>query len=735
MSRFASALAHLAALVLVLLSLACAPASEPPLASPHPGTGRLLAGAAKVDITPLAGIPLGAHSIEGGIGIALWTRLWARAIVLEDAEGEPLVLVVCDLWSIPAGLSDAVIERVREAHDLTMLERRHVLIAATHTHHGPANLSSNRLYNRAAAPEMGFDPELHAFLVDRIADAIASAFASRRPATLTLSRAPLGGLARNRSAAAFMTNPEAATVLERNAALAPCPELPASLAAEARGVEADSATVCRAVDPTLTTLRIDDDQGQPLALAAFFAVHPTAMVNATDAINGDLFAIATQTAEAALARARPGLGDPVVALFNGAEGDVSPQWDPQGRRSTLALGQRLGEAIASTAGLAGERPLGERIDGTIEHRFVRQPLAHQRVEGPEHAHTADRALPGKAILGGAEDGRTRYHERWPEGQTRNGRALAGQGPKRPVIPPGLFWLGFPRWTMPQEVPLSTHRVGPLVFAGLPGEFTTVMGMQVREHLREAVDEPLRPILIGLADEYAGYFVTPHEYGLQHYEGGSTLWGRYAGRLIAQRLAALLASSPGSEPASEARFDPGAHRRLSLRPGSRAHRLLDEIGPRLREQLEIDQPIAVLEFESAPPSWDGPTWPRLRVEVAEAPDQHPIVWAPLLRDGTPVDTLGAEFVLVPIAVERGRWIWQAWWIGELPERATLRLHVLTAAGDELCSAPFSAPDGPTLQAVACHEHPKRERAAGSRKAARHAGARGPSSNPPPGWVDP
>src|SRR5690606_31022537 len=137
-------------------------------------------------------------------------------------------------------------------------------------------------------------------------------------------------------------NPEATLLLAANAELPACPEAPNDIA------EIDP---CRAIDPTLTTIRIDAHDGQPLAVAAFFAVHATSMVNATDAYNGDLFAVATARAEAALAAARTGLGDPVVALFNGPEGDVSPNWTTQGRLDTLALGTRLGDAIVDTAAL------------------------------------------------------------------------------------------------------------------------------------------------------------------------------------------------------------------------------------------------------------------------------------------------------------------------------------------------------------------------------------------------
>ena len=46
------------------------------------------------------------------------------------------------------------------------------------------------------------------------------------------------------------------------------------------------------------------------------------------------------------------------------------------------------------------------------------------------------------------------------------------------------------------------------------------------------------VLSGLANEYLQYFTTPEEYERQHYEGGSTLYGKYSSNLIRDDLATL-----------------------------------------------------------------------------------------------------------------------------------------------------------------------------------------------------
>ena len=675
MPRFARCFA-----VLACVASSCAKPAAPSAgpAPTHEGSGALLAGAAKVDITPMAGMPLGAHSVEGGRGLARWTRLWARAIYVEDERGEPLVLVSCDLWSIPAGLGDAIVERIHDHHHIDWLDRRHLLIAATHTHHGPAAFASNRFYNRAAGPVMGFDPELHEFLARRIADAIVEALYAREPARLWLERGRVGALARNRSFEPFATNPEAAALLAANADLPAC-----SLAST-------QPEVCKAIDPSLTTLRIDDLEGRSIAIAAFVAVHPTTMGHDAEVYNGDLFAIASQRAEAALVDDDHSEG--VVALFNGAEADVSPDWRVQGRASANALGERLGQAILATAGVGSSCAKGQAITGTIDNRRRTLSLRDQSVDDPSgQARTAKRALPGKAILGGAEDGRTRYHGRWPEGQTVARARRAGQGPKRPAIPAGLFEFAFPRSVMVERAPVSLHRLGPLAFAGLPGEFSTVMGMRIRQAIRNAALEhdPVFPILVGLADEYAGYFVTPQEYALQHYEGASTSWGQYSATFVAQAVAGLVAEDPG--PAGPTRFDPGQRRDFALDASSR--RTIAELDQRLAAQLGVEGPVPTFEFESAPPTWQGPTWPTITIEIHD-PDAG---WQPY------ADDRGAAFVVFPVAIGRERWRWQVWWLDSVPEAEQARFRVFASDGSEACSASFGPGEVAQVERVECVEH--------------------------------
>src|SRR5881394_2465390 len=62
------------------------------------------------------------------------SELYARALALEDAGGERLVIVTVDLIAFPGWLADRVISKVVTR---TGLRREQVLFNASHTHTGP----------------------------------------------------------------------------------------------------------------------------------------------------------------------------------------------------------------------------------------------------------------------------------------------------------------------------------------------------------------------------------------------------------------------------------------------------------------------------------------------------------------------------------------------------------------------------------------------------------------------
>jgi neutral ceramidase len=496
------------------------------------GTGALLAGAMKVDITPPPGYPMGGHSIAGSVGRGVWTRLNATAFYLQDPDGQRVLMISCDLWSMPAGLADRVAELVAKDSRGKGLGRDSILLAAIHTHQSPGNFSSSPAYNILASPQSGFDPALFDFLSSKIAMAALGAIDHAVPAQLELATDSIPGISRNRSMPAFLLDPECRQILAENAAIplaSPTSEYPDPRASQA-------------VDPRLRVLRIKNGAGQVIALAAFCAMHPTAMSHSTELYNGDVFGAAELMAESSLAMS--GSNTPVVAIFNGAEGDISPMWQQQDRLTTLRLGRQLAAAIVRCAG-ATATP----VDGRITTEFDLVDIAHQSFTDAtgRARQTSAVAQGGSPLMGGAEDGRTLYdYDGYREGSRNTLSRSSTQGAKRDMLAPNSL-VELPEWVqqlpgrileVPHILPLQIIRLGPIWFAALPGEFTTVMGRRIETQLLECTGPDSQVILIGLANEYISYFATPEEFESQQYEGASTLYGPAAAPFVQRELSKL-----------------------------------------------------------------------------------------------------------------------------------------------------------------------------------------------------
>jgi neutral ceramidase len=629
------------------------------LPPPHPqrGSGAFLAGVARVDITPPPGFPLGGHSKVGQTSRGYWTRLHARAFVFEDAAGHTVVLVSCDLWSMPAGLVDRVAEILLIREDTHHIDRDQLILAATHTHHSPGNFSTSAFYNAFASPAVGFDDRLFEFLAQRIAQAVVEAVRARRPATLAYTVAPLGDVTRNRSLPAFLLNADR---------------------------EADD----QGVDPRLGALWIRDARSpeRVLGIAAFVAVHPTVLRSAMPVYSADIFGVAVTHAERRLHIM--GSTSAVVGVFNGAEGDVAVATRHEDRGAALQLGGHLGHAIVAN-------PSGARVDGPIRRQVARQPLAGQCAE--DHGGcAADFPLFGAGALGGSRsDRRLLSWLGWHEGATGSG--MPGQGAKR--APFGVFGrLLMPSSSLPAEGPLGVHQVGGVLFVTLPGEFTTAMGRRVAGWVAAAASwSPERVALIGLANEYLSYFATPEEYSLQHYEGASTLWGPQAGPLLGRRLARLasaLSTPPPRRGATDFHHRAGLARRFTL---ANAGPLPHPPHTGLEALLRDAEPARTL---GAPPTfcWDdivptlsaaGRVTPRVRIVTRSAPE----TLEPLLLEGIAEDDGGLNFVTVAgLALPPGdsagpRSAWCTIWLGAAATPDPLHFEVHTLHGATLISPPI------------------------------------------------
>ena len=134
---------------------------------PPTANGGPLAGVAEVDITPAIGLPKFGYSAWARNADGFRTRLKARAFYLHGPGQTPLALVQLDLGAGSLPLHYAVAERIAAATDVPA---RGLSLLVTHTHSGPGQYLGSDFYNTFGANSAGFDPQLFAFLSERISE-------------------------------------------------------------------------------------------------------------------------------------------------------------------------------------------------------------------------------------------------------------------------------------------------------------------------------------------------------------------------------------------------------------------------------------------------------------------------------------------------------------------------------------------------------------------------------------
>jgi neutral ceramidase len=519
------------------------------VAKPAPAQkGRLLAGASRVDITPPPGFPMGGSGPAATFGRGYWTRLYARAIFFRDVEGQTLALVSCDLGAMSGGLQAQVAWLLR--NDPLNLTRENLVLAATHTHQGPGNFLSSKVYNDQGSPAQGFDPKLFSWLADRIASAVREAArrADEQPADssteIVFKQGMLLDLLRNRAPDPFLLNPDRDEVMAAGPPAGPsCPE-----------PHVDVCPRYRAVDGRLSLLEVERMSGsgarERVASLVFLSVHPEAMSHETALYQSDFTGLAM-----ALLERRDPARKLVTAFFNGAEGDISVRWKLQNRNEAVRFARSLVQAIDQA-----DATSGVRLDSRGRFLVMRTEIpANRYFTGPGGSFKprawceprgslclAEEPLFGVATAGGAEDARTMMFDlgwkpgvRWPA--PRDGQGVK-QGAFESRMLPGVNLTAFvaPSCFYPESIPLSLisfQGSDPLTFAAVPGELTRTAWWRIQGML-ERVPGLGHALPLGLANDYLFYFPTREEYAAQGYEGASDIFGPFTAEVIRAELAAL-----------------------------------------------------------------------------------------------------------------------------------------------------------------------------------------------------
>ena len=634
-------------------------------------------GAGKSDITPPPGFPLGGHSIAGRMARGYWTRLHARAFYFEDASGHALAMVSCDLFAIPAALSARVAQMVADKDRKIPLSPQSIILAATHTHSGPAGYMSSPVYNFGGLLP-GYSKKLLETLAERIVDAIQQAHDdaladpnARYGLALRSGYAP--DLQRNRAIDAFFLDSPAerdGVWREARAAQTSCPN-----------AAVQDCPRYQAVDPTLKVLEVWRGDKRT-ALMVFFAIHPTAMSHDNTLYQSDLTGYAMDELE------RRGHAT-VAGFFNGAEGDISPRWVRQNRDEVMLLGGSLAGDVENL--LRKTPPTSEPPEiSTYGGSFRTFPA------DPHVAALKSLTLPGTGVagVGGAEDGRTiLWAYGWHGGINPN--TTTGD-PKIPAFDlhhvPALKILqqiiGAPK-NYPQSVPVSAAQIGGVLsVAAVPVEMTTIEGRKLRADLQPEMGAPL--VLVGLANEYLGYTTTAEEYPRQNYEGASTIFGAKEGAVLEELLRDVV-----HRPGRPTHVGPLVFNAGSKWPYQFGPELFGERYKLPYDSLEPEMADAQGRTDDAAPRFEWPEgvsgdWEKDQRKV-QILSQVGSEWKLITDDsGTNLLTVLAEARPAPSSPRRS---WMAIWINPRPSTAAAwYIFRVRPPGMKqyLCSLPFQLP---------------------------------------------
>jgi neutral ceramidase len=548
-------------------------------------------GAAKVDLTPTPGIPMGGFSIASKASRGVWDRMNARAIYIEDTACEALVLVSTDLVLMPNGLVDRVADLLEDS--APHVGRENLLLASTENHSAPAHFYSSKLLNHWGSPvDGGFDREIFDYFANRIASAVEQAVANKEKARLRVNYADgtssyeqgetdptlnkkgesapydsvLKGVFRNRSLRAFLRNPEAAEYLVPPAqhpyGLADCAPFPTRLKHhpffDPESIESFPPSACKAVYPRVDILEFEGyESGERIAVAAFLAVHTTVLPASFELYSADLFGLTSARLERGelpeLKGASRCAADgpfPVVALFNGAQGDVTATWTTRDRADALDLSGRIAEKICSL--VPGDLEEDPRVAFRFDEIPVEKTAFHDPHDGMRVHTTAPEPQAGASEMGGGPDGRTIFYDLGYKTGERSYRRTE-HGSKRPPFTVDIKKANISigrsgtRCNPPaKKAPVGVYRIGRTVIASVPGEPSTIMGDRIRRLVAEKIDDERQVLLAGLAGGYVSYFPTPEEYDAQFYEGGAEYFGPGSGALVAAKLGELADKLKGEE---------------------------------------------------------------------------------------------------------------------------------------------------------------------------------------------
>jgi neutral ceramidase len=498
------------------------------------------------------------------VGSGLRQRLYSRAFIIGDVKHpeDRFIYLVLDTQSGDTAVRYGILEGLAKlGSDFAVYGQHNVAVTGTHSHSGPGAWLN---YLLPQITSKGFDMQSYRAIVDGAVLSIQRAHRSLQPGHLTVGSTKVVGANINRSLYAYLANPE-----------------------EERAQYNSSVEDDGSVEKNLTLLRFQRaSDGKNTGVLTWFPVHGTSMLGNNTKISGDNKGVAADLFEKSFSP-EDNVAEDFVAGFSQANvGDTSPNvlgaWCEDGsgqqcsfKNSTCSDGKsqychargpffRVKDNGASSCYEIGKRQFeparalydsidkkGTPVTGSSVksfHTFQDMSNFSIPLANGSYIHTCPAAL-GYSFAAGTSDGPGAFDFTQNDPNAPNAspvwRVVSGllkepsEQQKRCHFPkPILLDVGeitSPYLWTPNVVDVQVLRAGQLVIIVSPGEATTMSGRRWKEAVHDSAvslelsgSSSVDPVVVisGPANSYTHYIATPEEYGIQRYEGASTLYGQF-----------------------------------------------------------------------------------------------------------------------------------------------------------------------------------------------------------------
>jgi neutral ceramidase len=422
-----------------------------------------------------------------GVSQGVHDDLYAHALVFDDGRTRA-ALVSCDLIHVDGHLAAAVRQQAAEA---TGIPAEHIMVAAVHTHAGPAGL------------RQGMDEALVETTARHVAGAIAAADRKKQPGVLKVGRCTVDSVSQNRRD----------------------PSWP--------------------VDTALRLLLVDSPEpGEPPLTAVInFACHATVLFKTNLRISADYPGYAVRAFQKLLPN--------TACLFlQGACADVNPVWMEQDFPEVERVGAIVGSAAARLALELHPLGRGQRVWNIRWFELTEKPVTVGELlpEARLRATSRQMELPLRPLMTLEEcearlSDLTERLQALPPGTPADQRRALLQEitrvhSERAMVQHSAGQLEGGRALRCEVMALA---LGPdLAVLGLPGEFFR----ETAEAIRQA--SGIRHLLVACyANDYVWYVCPPAAYEEGGYEAGVTLFAPEAEAIVKREALAVLNEAIGS----------------------------------------------------------------------------------------------------------------------------------------------------------------------------------------------